>query len=214
MLTPEARGRRCACSWSTSSRRSSASRCKPMENIEGIKILHVDGLGGGGGGEAAMAPARRRLRRQRGQLGAALSGPRRRWSTSCCARSASTPATSGRPHWRCRPASRPPADDAASRRAAVRDQGLHVERHRRAGRRGLGARSATSTACRSGTRRSPTVADRGQLAVRPRRLHPQFPRCATAARSASSCSRCPTTTISAPTRSSRARWASRTTSPP
>jgi uncharacterized membrane protein YqiK len=32
---------------------------KPMENIEGIKILHVDGLGGGGGGAgpAGEAPA-------------------------------------------------------------------------------------------------------------------------------------------------------------
>jgi uncharacterized membrane protein YqiK len=30
---------------------------KPMERIEGIKILHVDGLGGGGGGHASNGDA-------------------------------------------------------------------------------------------------------------------------------------------------------------
>ena len=46
---------------------------KPMERIEGIKILQVDGLGGGGGGRGDGATAAAgKLRRQRGQLGAAL----------------------------------------------------------------------------------------------------------------------------------------------
>ena len=49
---------------------------RPMERIEGIKILHVDGLGGsGGGGQRRRRPSRRQLLRRPGELGPALPRP-------------------------------------------------------------------------------------------------------------------------------------------
>ena len=51
---------------------------KPMERIEGIKILQVDGLGGGGGGGTAAAAA------------AAAASPTA-WSTPRCAIRAQAP---------------------------------------------------------------------------------------------------------------------------
>ena len=76
---------------------------KPMERIEGIKVLHVEGLGGGqgggngsGNGNIADSVVNSALR----------FAPRRRWSISSCARSACKAATSG-------------AHDAAGRQEAL-----------------------------------------------------------------------------------------------
>src|SRR5260370_10805805 len=99
------------------------------------------------------------------------TAPRRRWSTNCSRRSASTPARPARP-WR--PACSRPPPSHPSPKAAVRDQGLHVERDRRLGGHRLGPypRLQRSAEMAPGDRR---IADRGQLAGGPRRLYPQFP---------------------------------------
>ena len=145
---------------------------KPLENIEGIKILHVDGLGGGGGGGGGdFAGTGGRLLRPGRELGAALPRPGaadRRAAAGDRHRLRQV----GPAHWR--PAFSRPPPRLPSRRAAVRDQGLHVERDRRLGGRGLGPypRLQRPAEVAPGDRR---IADRGQLAVGPRRLHPQFP---------------------------------------
>ena len=92
--------------------------------------------GGHGGGDAATAatwPTAWSTRR-------CASAPRRRSSTSCCARSASRAATSSAWSrgvcWQRRSRCRRRGEDGEQ----ADDQGLRLERHRRAGRHGLGAR--------------------------------------------------------------------------
>jgi hypothetical protein len=72
MLTPEARMSALRLKLVEKAEAIIRESVRPMERIEGIKILHVDGLGGGGGGGGDGRRQRRRLRRRRGQLGAAL----------------------------------------------------------------------------------------------------------------------------------------------
>ena len=79
MLTPESRAARPrACSLIDKLEGIIRESVRPMEKIEGIKILHVDGLGGAAAAAGAMSTARRQLRRQARQLARCAIAPRRR----------------------------------------------------------------------------------------------------------------------------------------
>ena len=188
---------------------------KPMERIEGIKILHVDGLGGGGGGgRRRLRRRRRRPRRQRREFRAAVpragavgrsaaardrrarAATSARWRAACSSSRAAAPALGrGKP------------GAGASNEGRSDDQGLHVERHRRAGRCGVGAdprlqRPAEVDAVRR------RVADRGRAAGRQDRLRAQLP---PEGRRRDSRAAAHALGLRLPvhaTRSSRARWAS------
>ena len=99
---------------------------KPMERIEGIRIMHVEGLGGGSGGGGGPGQRRQR-RRQRGELGAALPRP-----GAAHRPAAARDRRAGRRR-------RPGGEGAAGARRERNDQGLHLERDRRARRRRVGA---------------------------------------------------------------------------
>ncbi len=140
---------------------------KPMERIEGIKILHVDGLGGGG---TVMPTATwARAWPTASSTAHCASARRHRWSINCCARSACRAASSGRSR---RASARPRCRAAA--KVVASDSRLHIERHRRAGRRGLatGARLQRPAGLAPGDRR---VAHRSRRAIRSRRLRAQLP---------------------------------------
>ena len=183
---------------------------RPMERIEGIKILHVDGLGGGGGdggdgdgGTAAASPTAWSTRR-------CASAPRRRSSTSCCARSASRAATSSA--WSAAPAARRPRCRRRRAEGIAGDPRLRLERHRRQRRHRLVAhpRLQRPAAMASRHRRQP---DRERRAERPGRLHPPLPHSRRRHDPRAPAGALGLRLHAASTRSSRARWASRTTSP-
>ncbi len=148
---------------------------RPMERIEGIKILQVDGLGGGGrGGDSngvgladsvvnsalrfrAQAPLVDQLLREIGVQGGELGA---------IAQNMSAAALSA-------PNLAPIARHAAAARTP-RDPGLRVERHRRAGRHGVAVGARLQRPAQLGAGRG-RLAHREQPALRQDRLHPQLP---------------------------------------
>jgi uncharacterized membrane protein YqiK len=144
---------------------------RPMERIEGIKILHVDGLGGSGGGVNGDGSPRRQLLRRPGELCPALP----------CPGAAGRPAAArDRPRGRRHPAPgrrrqrRPRGAAARSHEGIAGDPCLHLERHRCQRRHGLVAdpRLQRPAAVASGHRRQ---SDRERRGGRQGRLHPPLP---------------------------------------
>ena len=188
MLTPEARASALRLKLVEKAEAIIRESVKPMERIEGIKILQVDGLGGGGGA-ANGDGQRRRLRRQRRQLGAALPRPgadrRPAAARDRARRRRHQPAgrRRRRRQARCRSAAAGVARRVEPRRrstdgAMVRVYVSSVIDATRRHRLGARARLQRAAAVAPGHRRQP---HREQRAERQDRLHPPLPHRATAA---------------------------------
>ena len=212
---------------------------KPMEKIEGIRILQVDGLngggGGGGGGRSAtdevinsalryrvQAPLIDSILADIGVEGGSLAKmpglireARDMQGIKEVERARAARASlKASPTRRLPPPASPPPNAARARKVKSTPwPGSTSPPSSTPATTASGRACATSTACRTGIPRSRKAASRA-ASPRTRSDACGIFACATATASAKSCSGSPTTTCSAPTRSWSRRWGWRTTSRP